>query len=271
MVVGLSTRRPRIWGGQIEARRGLTIPATPERVAVVGAMLVSGIVAEVMWTAHRRLPALVDIDASGFVRGSSPGSPIRVIALGDSTLTGPGITNPSEVWLHQALGRLEGTPSVEVISLAVGGSRLADVAGRIAEAAELEPDLMVLAVGANDAIHGTSSLHFASHLDAVLTDLLAAAPIVAVANIGDLGNVARVPRPLDAVLRRRSRSFCRTIERVVESHDRAVLLDVTPSNEAFRDRSVFGADLFHPSEVGHAHWADAALPGLQQAFDRLQL
>jgi lysophospholipase L1-like esterase len=59
------------------------------------------------------------------------------------------------------------------------------------------------------------------------------------------------------------------IEAVVESHDRAILLDVTPADETLRDRETFLADLFHPGEAGHRAWADAALPGLRAAFERL--
>jgi lysophospholipase L1-like esterase len=243
--------------------------ARPERVAIAAAVMVTGLAAEVAWTAHRRLPALQGIDVSGRV-GDRPGPTIRLVALGDSTLTAPGVTDPSGVWLHRALRQLDDAPSVEVTSLAVSGSRIADVLDRLDKAVELAPDVMVLAVGANDAMHGTPARRFEAQLEAVLVRLLRAAPVVAVANIGDLGNVARVRKPLDSVLRVRSRVLCRRVEQVVASHDRAVLLDVTVTNEAFRDPSVFAADLFHPTEAGHGIWADAALPGLQLAFERLR-
>ena len=76
---------------------------------------------------------------------------MRVVALGDSTLTGPGIADPSDIWLRQALHRMELEPSIEVISLAVGGSRVADVLGQATSAIDLHPALIVVAVGANDA------------------------------------------------------------------------------------------------------------------------
>jgi lysophospholipase L1-like esterase len=243
--------------------------AKPERVAVAAAVMVGGLAAEVAWTARRRLPTLAEIDVSGTV-GHGPGPPIRLVALGDSTVTAPGIADRSGVWLHQALLRLDPSPSVEVVSLAVGGSRIADVADTLDEAVALDPDLVVIAVGSNDAIHATPARRFETQLDDVLRRLLATVGIVAVANIGDLGNVARVHRPLDTVLRRRSHTLCRRVERVVAAHQGAVLLDVTTTNEAFRDPSIFAADLFHPSETGHSIWADAALPGLQLAFDRLR-
>ncbi len=243
--------------------------AKPERLAVVAAVMVTGLAAEVAWAARRPLPDLEEIDVSGRV-GHRPGPTIRLLALGDSTLTAPGVTDPSAVWLHRALLQLDDAPSVDVTSLAVSGSRVADVLERLDAAVELAPDVVVLAVGSNDAMHGTPARRFEAQLDAALASLLRASPVVAVANIGDLGNVARVPKPLDTVLRVRSRTLCRKVEQVVASHDGAVLIDVTVTNEAFRDPSVFAADLFHPTEAGHAIWADAALPGLQAAFERLR-
>ena len=53
-------------------------------------------------------------------------------------------------------------------------------------------------------------------------------------------------------------------------HAQAVLLDVTPSNHYFRDRSLFGPDMFHPTSDGHSKWAEVAVPGLLLAFSRLE-
>ena len=189
------------------------------------------------------------------------------MALGDSSLTGPGLLHPEQNWLRQALGRLDGSPTIELVSLAVGGSRVADISAQLDRCIEACPHLVVLAVGANDAIHGTPTGQFSDRLRAVLVELGRSVPVVAVTNIGDLGNIARVGRPLTAVLRRRSLRLCRVVEKVVASQEHAVLIDITSSNVSFRDRSVYAADLFHPSERGHSIWADAATNDLQRAVD----
>jgi acyl-CoA thioesterase I len=237
--------------------------------AVSAATLSSAIALEVRRAARLPLPTLDGIDASGTVAGLGDESVLRVVALGDSTLTGPGITDPSDIWLRRALHRLELEPTVEMISLAVGGSRVSDVLGCVNEAIDLRPDLVVVAVGSNDALHGTPVRRFAAQLDELLDRLTADVPVVAVANVGDLGNIARARAPLTTALRLRARVICRTIEQTVARHDRTVLLDVTPSNVAFRDPQVFGADLFHPSEIGHSIWAEAIKGDLRLAFDRL--
>lgn len=227
------------------------------------------LVAQVVWVVRRKLPTLVGLDVSGPLADHHPGDPLRMVVLGDSTLTGPGLASAADVWLRQALAEIDLGRPVELVSLARGGSRVADVRGQVEAATAVGADVAVLAVGANDAIHGTAPRRFAADLDETIAHLLDHVSVIAVANLGDLGNLARVPRPLTVVLRRRSRTICRRIEDVVAGHERAVLLDVTTGNLGFRDRSVFAADLFHPARAGHAIWARAARPGLEAMLSRM--
>jgi lysophospholipase L1-like esterase len=246
--------------GRRRLRRGAALGAGTALIA--GGIATLG--AEVVWVARRRLPSLEGLDATGPVPGRDPDrAPIRLVALGDSTLTGPGLVSPDDIWLRRSLLDLELEPAVDVTSLAVGGSRAADVLAVVPEALALDPDVVVVAVGSNDALHGTGYRAFTESLDAIVSRLLDQVRAVGVCNVGDLGNVARVPMPLSSVLRQRSLAISRRIEGVVARHDRAVLFDVTASNVGFRDRGVFAEDLFHPNRRGHALWAEAAGPGLR--------
>ncbi len=237
----------------------------------VAAATVSFLGVQLVWIVHRRLPTLTEVDLSSRIFGAADSGSVRVVALGDSTLTGPGLSDPSKIWLSQAICLLAPVFDVELISLAVGGSRVADIGGQIERVVELGPALVVLNVGANDVLHGTPHRRFIADFDALLTSLVERVPVVAVTNIGDLGTVARAPRPLSNALRIRSRSFSGAIERIVAAHDQAVLLDVTPADIFFGTRDMFGDDLYHASEIGHFRWAEATTSGLRVAFDRLSL
>lgn len=239
------------------------------RAVAAASVTLAVLVGEAVWTVNRRLPASVGIDASGRVHGRADGPPLTMVVLGDSTSTGPGLTDPQEIWFRQALAELDLPRPVEVVSLAVGGSRAVDVLERVDEAVAIHPDLALVAVGSNDAIHGTTARRFEAQLDDLLTRLEEHLPVVAVATVGDLGNIARVPPPLKSVLRARSRTMSRKIERVVARHDHAVLLDVSPSNAGFRDVAVFGPDLFHPNSLGHSLWAAAVTPTIGDVFRSL--
>lgn len=235
--------------------------------AAAATSVATGVIAlEVFWVGHRRLPQLEDLDASGLVPGTRDAAPLKVVVLGDSTTTGPGLSSADEIWLRKALAELHLDRPIEVVSLAVSGSRVDDVWARIPEALSVEADIAVLAVGSNDAVHGTPLRRFSDRFEQVVSSLCESIPTVAVANIGDLGNIVRIPPPLRSIIRIRGRALCRAIELVVANNDRAELLDVTASNEHFRNKALFAADLFHPTAEGHSMWADAALPGLRKAF-----
>lgn len=228
-----------------------------------------GLAGEVLWATRRRLPVLDPVDVSGEVAGRRCDlSPLRLVVLGDSTCTGPGLECPEDLWLRRALLELDLDRPVEVASLAVGGSRAADVSTRVDDALALQPDVALIAVGSNDALHGSPAGRFGVTLDQILRRLLEEIPVAAVVNVGDLGNIPRLPRPLNSAMRRRGRTICRHVETVVADHDRAVLLDVTTVDVHFRDPSVFGPDLFHPNPLGHSIWASAAVLGLQEALSR---
>lgn len=255
----------------------LRVPSAPRALTTISLGAASAgfagvvLVAEALWTVRRSLPSLQGLDASGIaVSPSCTGEPLRVVALGDSTLTGPGLDAGEQVWLRRALTGLRHGCPIELVSLALGGSRVVDVAALVDDAVDRRPHLVVVAVGANDALHGTKLRSFRTQFDMMLADVVARTPVVAVANIGDLGNIARVPAPLASVFRARARAFRSAIETIVARHDNVVLLDMTVADDRFRDRSVFGADLFHPNEFGHAAWADAALPGLRRAVQRAE-
>lgn len=241
---------------------------TTVAITVAGAGL-GVLCAEAAWVVLRRdLPSLDGLDASGAVGTDGDDRPIRLVALGDSTLTGPGLDRAEHIWIRRALELTGSTRPIELRSLAVGGSRVADVRRLVPEALALDPDAVVVAVGSNDAIHATPPRRFEADLDATIGELLARVPVVGVCNIGDLGNIARVPRPLSQLLRTRSRVVRRQIERTVRRHPGAVLLDVTPSDGAMRDRSMYAADRFHPNAQGHARWGAAAVPGLTEVLRR---
>ena len=258
--------------------------------------LAGTLVGQIVWTGRRRLPSQTPpshavqvfagtpdarrpmlrprdhaaIDAAGSRDGepSRDQLPLRVVALGDSTLTGPGLERCDQVWLPVALSMIDSAWPIEYVSLAVGGSRAVDAVARVREALLFEPDVVVVAVGANDALHGVPVRRIRSRLDQLVTALLLRVEVVAIANVGDLGNIARVPAPLSSFVRARARRVCRVVEQVVSAHDRAVLLDVTPADHVFLARSVYTPDLFHPGPDGHAAWARAVLPQLRIAVER---
>lgn len=225
----------------------------------------AGLVAQVRRVANAPLPHFPDGDPSGRY-GSTTGKPVRVDVLGDSSVTGPGLDDGAHSWIAQLSDMLPW--SVDLRSHAVGGSRVRDVLLRQAPRTLIDPpDLYVLAVGANDALHATPARRFARDLEALLELLRAVAPVVTL-GIGDLSVIPRLPPTLRPLVARRSSSVDRLHAAVVAGRDRVMRVPVSQlSDPHFRSggRELFVADLFHPNRHGHALWAQLFEPFVREA------
>lgn len=223
------------------------------------------------WTQVRRvvdapLPHFEDGDPSGRYGGTG-GRPVRVSVLGDSSVTGPGLADPTRVWVARLLDALP--CPVELRCHAVGGSRVRDVLVRQAPAAVADPpELFVLAVGANDALHGTPSRQFARDLEALLELLRAVAPVVTL-GIGDLSVIPRLPGTLRPVVSLRSAAVDRLHASVSAGRDgvhRVPVAELADPHFRRAGSSWFVPDLFHPNEAGHALWARLFEPYVRVAL-----
>jgi lysophospholipase L1-like esterase len=236
----------------------------------VAAMAAVGTVAAQLWyVGHRRLPSFRDLEPDG-VFGPDSGPEMRLVLLGDSTVTGPGLDSCDDLWARQVARRLARGRRVRLISLAVGGSKARDVLdGQLPEALSLRPDVAVVSVGANDAMHGTRVRRFEAELDAVVEAFGDAGVGVVLAGVSDLGNIPRLAFPLKALASQRSRAVDRAHARVAARYDHVVKVPIAElTDEAFLSCDVFCPDMFHPNAAGHTVWADAAYPFVADALAR---
>jgi len=238
-------------------------------IPFAAAAAVGTVAAQFWYVAHRPLPSFTDLDPDG-VFGPEAAPEVRLVLLGDSTVTGPGLERSDDLWSRQVARRLASDVRLRLRSVAVGGSRVRDLlVAQLAEAQQLRPDVAIVSVGANDAMHGTRLRRFEGDLDALVEAFGDAGTEVVLAGIGDLGNIPRLVHPLKALATRRSRLFDRAHARVAERHDHVVKVPVAELTDAqFRSRDVFCPDLFHPNGVGHTAWADAAEPFVAGALAR---
>ena len=82
------------------------------------------------------------------------------VVLGDSTAAGRGANYANGIAVRTARHLARSRP-VLLVNLAVSGARVADVArDQLPAAVRLKPDLVLLAVGANDATHFTPNGRF---------------------------------------------------------------------------------------------------------------
>jgi len=227
------------------------------------------IMGSMLRAAHRSdLPSFPNQDASG-VFGDPSMPPLRIVGLGDSSMTGPGIEKIDNIWIRRIARSHADRHYVELISLAVGGSKAQDVIeGQLAEAVGMAPDIAVVSVGANDAIRGGTVSHYLSNMHQILERLEQASGAIMVVGMGDLGSIPRLPPALRPYLTRRARIFNSAATRVVVGHPTAIKMYTGGRmTSAFRDDlSMWAADQFHGSDDGHRVFAEEAAAAFDLAY-----
>jgi lysophospholipase L1-like esterase len=235
--------------------------------------MVGGVWVQAHRAARADLPQYDDLDVSGYYGPHVSGAtPVRVAAVGDSTLTGPGLLHARETFVARVANGA-GVP-VHLTRHAVGGSRIADVLmGQLPAVLDAGPDLVVLSVGANDAVHSTPLAQFERDLRAVVGALDRAGIETLVCGLIDLSLIPRVPVALKPMLRCRVQAYERRKARAINPAARAVHVEVGRRvNEVFRARgeAFFTPDRFHPNGEGHGCLAEALAPHFDAAVARAQ-
>ena len=234
------------------------IPALP----FIGGAVV---LAEILYAAHRPdLPSLDNQDPSG-VFGDPTLAPLRVAALGDSSITAPGVEPLDHAWVRRVAHHLSDRFHVTLRNFAVGGSKARDVlADQVPEAIAWKPDLVLISVGANDAIRATPLRRYRKELDAIVGAMHDVADAVAVAGVGNLGSIPRLPTVSSMVSKARARAYDDVIAEVVMTYPRARKADawgpVFAPFDGPEAASYFAPDMFHANAQGHGLFAQAAIP-----------
>ena len=187
------------------------------------------------------------------------GKRVHLVVIGDSTSVGVGAGSRARsypVLLAHMLGR---HLSVKLDVLGRSGIRMADVAAELApRAASMRPDIVLIGVGVNDAIHLTPLPRVRAALSEAL-QALSAAGTTTVVGLGPRLDAPALPRPLRDLVAARCRAINRSLRRTAESAGAHVVDVGAYVGDAFaRDPGrYFCEDLLHPGPEGYALWARA--------------
>jgi lysophospholipase L1-like esterase len=225
-----------------------------KRGVAAGAVVVG---AEVAYAVLRPVPRLEEFDPSGSF--GDPNLPeLRVAVLGDSSVTAPGVSGPDEIWVSLVCDRLTDRYHVVMRSFAVSGSRASDLLrDQLDPALAFDPNLILVAVGANDVIKGLSHRSFEQNLDELIEGLSETDAVIVMSGVGDLGTIPRLLPPLRNMMTRRSAAFDRIHRDVAARHGAHVVDQRSDEPQLwYRDPGLWSADLFHVSAAGHQRWAN---------------
>jgi lysophospholipase L1-like esterase len=202
--------------------------------------------------------------------GGAGRPPLRLVLLGDATALGVGVDRVADTVGGQLAALLaEGAAGrrVELSSVAVAGSRSADLATQVARAlVGVRPDVAVVLVGADDVTHVGSAALAAEHLGLACRRLRDAGIPVVVGTCPDFGAFRAFAPPLRQVLGWRGRRLAHE-QALAAGAAGAVVVDLGAETGAvFRaDAGTLCHDGLHPSADGYRVWAHALLPAVEEA------
>jgi lysophospholipase L1-like esterase len=250
----------------------------PSPLRVVGRLAAAMAVfaAQVLRSAHRQdLPSHNNQDPSGVF--GDPTSPLlRIVLVGDSSITAPGVVPLDDCWPRRLAYDLEGQYQVVLRSVARGGAKArALLADQIPLALEEPADMALVSVGANDVLRATPVARFEREFNAIISILRREIRMVGIAGIGDLGTLPRLPDLARTLARVRARSFDEAIGRVAARHPGVLKSRSWGAGwEPFTTHAhfAFAQDQFHASGAGHGMFAASVIPvveGLLAAPERV--
>jgi lysophospholipase L1-like esterase len=202
--------------------------------------------------------------------GATGRPPLRLVLLGDATALGVGVDRVADTVGGQLAALLaEGAAGrrVELTSVAVAGSRSADLATQVARAlVGARPDVAVILVGTNDVTHLGRGTDAAEHLGAASRRLRDAGIAVVVGTCPDFGALRAFAPPLRQLLGWHGRRLAK-LQGVAASGAGATVVDLAAQTGAvFRaDAGTLCHDGLHPSADGYRVWAHALLPAVEAA------
>jgi lysophospholipase L1-like esterase len=195
-------------------------------------------------------------------------APVAYVALGDSTVEGVGASRGDAGYVAHLYRRLRAVyPAARVVNLGVGGATSGDVLrDQLDPAVELAPDLVTLSVGPNDLTGRVPVTAFEANMDRILTALRTRSRAVVVVSL--LPDLAVTPRfrgsPEREAVGRLTVEFNEAVRRAAVEHGATVVDLYEPSRREVPQRpELVARDGYHPSDLGHARWAELMWRGLQ--------
>ncbi len=184
--------------------------------------------------------------------------PMRILAFGDSLTAGLGLTEPETLSAQLALALTKMGRAATVINGGVSGDTSAGGAARIDWALADQPQVVILALGANDMLRGLDPAATKANLETVITKAQAAgaeivlAGMLAPPNLGDEYKTA----------------FDALYPDLAKAHGLLFLPFLL--QDVALDSALNQADGMHPNGKGVAVIVQHLLPLVTEAMDRAQ-
>ncbi len=228
------------------------------------------VVAVEVWLAARNLPPAYVNPAPELQRFGTNGTKLKYLVLGDSTAAGAGAAYRDGIAVGSAQ-RLAKNYRVELVNAAVSGAKAVDIeTTQLGRLAEFKPDLVLIAVGANDVTRLSSPQMVKARLQSLCERLVEANRNIKIVITGapDMGSIPRFAQPLRALAGLRTKQINQLLYPWITRAGFTLAPIARDTGPAFReDPSLFCDDRFHPNGRGYALWLKTINPALDHALE----
>lgn len=196
------------------------------------------------------------------------GKPLSYAVLGDSTAVGQGGDYTKGITVSTAGFIAEKGYRVTYQNFAISGARAADVrTTQTAKATAVNPDVVLIAVGANDVTHLTRITSVLRDIRATIDALQSTNSDIRIFLTGspEMGSVPRFPQPTKQLAKLQTARINQSIQKLAQEKG-AIFVPIAEKTGPYfaKHPELFAADRFHPQTVGYDMW----LPVLKEAIDQ---
>ncbi len=213
--------------------------------------------------------AVRDIPRSMQTIGS--GKPLTYAILGDSTAVGQGGDYDKGIAWSTAHFMAQ-KYKVSFQNYAVPGARASSVLHyQVRQAAMLQPDVVLLAVGANDVTHLTRLKVIQQDIADIIWQLRSAKPSVKIVLTGApaMGSVPRFPQPVRYVAGVRTQQVNKVISSLANGKNIIFAPIAAETGPIFmRHPELFARDKFHPNTKGYGVWTPVLNEAIKTTLDK---
>ena len=236
-------------------------PRQLSRSTVVTGLIGSLALSPLAWAqgsaTRRRVPRLPIASPPHYGKVPGAGDPLRVIGIGESSVSGVGLSRGDETVTAvtaRALARHTGRPATWR-ACGLSGATVRDALRRLVPRIAPGPaDLMIVAFGVNDATSYRSPSAFVDDLtELVITarERVGSAAVV-IGGVAPLTAFPALPWPLRSILGWRSTALQAAADRLVDRLPRVVVERFSAPLSA----DLFAPDGFHPNSRAHSIWGE---------------
>lgn len=194
---------------------------------------------------------------------------LTYLIMGDSTSAGQGGIYKNGI-VYSTAEFLANDHQVKMFNTSISGATAGDVSSeQLPAGIKINPDIVLLSVGANDVTHLTNLDTLEKNLSIIIKNLIKNNCDVKIVLTGapEMGSVPRFMQPLRYIAGMQTKRVNRVFETVIVKYNLTFAPIAAETGKEFKkDETLFSEDKYHPNDRGYELWISVINKSLQSAL-----